>query len=62
MLVEPWGHAPVGSAKLSACLAVHVTALTVVIYLSGWGPALGMAYVFIVLAEMQSWGTRSGDR
>jgi diguanylate cyclase (GGDEF)-like protein len=36
---------------------VHVTALTVVIYLSGWGPALGMAYVFIALVEMQSWGT-----
>jgi diguanylate cyclase (GGDEF)-like protein len=57
VLVEPWGHAPLGSPKLLVCLAVHVTALTVVIYLSGWGPALGMAYVFIALVEMQSWGT-----
>ena len=57
VLVEPWGHTPVGSFKRWVCLGVHVTALTVVIYLSGWGPALGMAYVFIALVEMQSWGT-----
>ncbi len=57
VLVEPWGHAPAESWKLYVCLAVHVTALTVVIYLSGWGPALGMAYVFIALVELQSWGT-----
>jgi diguanylate cyclase (GGDEF)-like protein len=56
--VEPWGHPPVGWLKLSVCLAVHVTALTVVLYLSGWGPVLGMAYVLIALVEMQSWGTR----
>ena len=57
VLVEPWGHAPDGSLRLYTCLAVHVTALTVVLYLSGWGPVLGMAYVFIALVEMQSWGT-----
>ncbi len=31
-------------------------AVTVVIYLTGWGPALGMAYAFVALEELQTWG------
>ena len=56
MVVEPWHSAPVGSFKLHTRLAIHVLAVTVVIYMSGWGPALGMAYAFVALQELQTWG------
>ena len=56
VLVEPWHSAPPGSVKLHARLAVHIVAVTVVIYMSGWGPALGMAYAFVALQELQTWG------
>jgi diguanylate cyclase (GGDEF)-like protein len=56
MLVEPWHSAPAGSLKLHARLAIHVAAVTVVIYMTGWGPALGMAYAFVALQELQTWG------
>src|SRR5450631_1684784 len=56
MLVEPWHSAPAGSVKLHARLAIHVAAVTVVIYMTGWGPALGMAYAFVALQELQTWG------
>jgi diguanylate cyclase (GGDEF)-like protein len=56
VLVEPWHSAPAGSVKLHARLAIHVVAVTVVIYMSGWGPALGMAYAFVALQELQTWG------
>jgi diguanylate cyclase (GGDEF)-like protein len=57
VLVERWAHGGASSFRLLVCLAVHLTSLTVVVYLSGWGPALGMAYVFVALVEMQAWGT-----
>ena len=56
MLVEPWHSAPAGSVKLHARMAIHVLAVTAVIYMSGWGPALGMAYAFVALQELQTWG------
>jgi diguanylate cyclase (GGDEF)-like protein len=56
MVVEPWHSAPAGSVKLHARLAIHVAAVTVVIYMTGWGPALGMAYAFVALQELQTWG------
>ncbi len=56
MLVEPWHSAPPGSLRRHARLAVHVLAVTVVIYMTGWGPALGMAYAFVAVQELQMWG------
>ncbi len=56
MLVEPWHSAPAGSIKLNARMAIHILAVTAVIYMSGWGPALGMAYAFVALQELQTWG------
>ena len=57
LLVEPWGGSPVGSFRLHARLNAHLAAVTVVIYMSGWGPALGMAFVFVALGELGQWGS-----
>jgi diguanylate cyclase (GGDEF)-like protein len=56
MLVEPFFDAPAGSVRLHMRLAVHVTAVTAVIYMTGWGPALIMAYAFVALLELETWG------
>ncbi len=56
VLVEPWHSEPAGSVKLHARMAIHVLAVTAVIYMTGWGPALGMAYAFVALQELQTWG------
>jgi diguanylate cyclase (GGDEF)-like protein len=56
MLVEPWHSAPAGSLKLHTRVAIHVLAVTTVIYMTGWGPAVGMAYAFVALQELQTWG------
>ncbi len=55
--VERWAHEPLGSLRLHTCFAVHATAVTAAIYLSGWGPALGMAYSFSALTELQRTGS-----
>ena len=55
-LVERWPDAPRGTARLHARVAIHVTAVTLVIYMSGWGPALGMAYAFSALVDLQRSG------
>jgi diguanylate cyclase (GGDEF)-like protein len=57
VIVEPWHSAPAGSFRLHARLVIHVLAVTTVIYMSGWGPALGMAYAFVALQELQAWGS-----
>ncbi len=56
VLVEPWHSAPHGSLRRHARMAVHMLAVTVVIYMTGWGPALGMAYAFVAVQELQTWG------
>jgi len=55
-LVERWPDAPRGSLRLHVRIVVHVTAVTSVLYLSGWGPALGMAFAFSALADLQQSG------
>src|SRR5689334_11201204 len=52
-LVERWRDSQPGSARLHARVIVHVLAVTVVIYMTGWGPGLGMAYIFSALADME---------
>jgi diguanylate cyclase (GGDEF)-like protein len=56
LVVEPWREANVRSFRLHLRVAVHVAAVTVVIYMSGWGPALLIAYAFVVLEDMQQCG------
>ena len=58
-LVEPWSAAGPGTAKMHARIAVHVAGVTSVIYLTGWGPGLGMAYAFTAFADMEQSGART---
>ena len=51
------GGAPNGSFRLHLRLNVHLIAVTAVIYMSGWGPALSMAFVFVALGELGEWGS-----
>jgi diguanylate cyclase (GGDEF)-like protein/PAS domain S-box-containing protein len=55
-LVERWPDAPPGSLRLHVRVVVHVAAVTTVVYMSGWGPALGMAFAFSALADLQQSG------
>ena len=48
-----------GLAATARRVVVHVIAVTSVIYLSGWGPALGMAYTFSALADMEQSGAKA---
>ena len=57
VLVEPWHSAPPGSWRLHTRMAIHVLAVSAVIYMTGLGPALGMAYAFVALQEIQTWGS-----
>jgi diguanylate cyclase (GGDEF)-like protein len=58
-IVERWRHSRPGSLRLHGRVVVHVLAVTSVIYLSGWGPALGMAYTFSALADMEQSGAKA---
>jgi diguanylate cyclase (GGDEF)-like protein/PAS domain S-box-containing protein len=55
-LADRWPDAPRGTLRLHVRIFVHVLAVTSVIYLSGWGPALGMAFAFSALADLQQSG------
>jgi diguanylate cyclase (GGDEF)-like protein len=55
-IVEPWTDAGPGTCRMHVRIAVHVTGVTAVIYLSGWGGALGMAYAFAALADLERSG------
>jgi diguanylate cyclase (GGDEF)-like protein/PAS domain S-box-containing protein len=55
-LVERWPDAPRRSLRLHVRVFVHVAAVTWVIYMCGWGPALGMAFAFSALADLQQSG------
>jgi diguanylate cyclase (GGDEF)-like protein len=58
-LVEPWKAAGPGTAAMHVRVVVHVAGVTSVIYLCGWGPALGMAYAFSAFADMEQSGART---
>jgi len=47
------------AARLNLRVAVQVTAVTVVIYLTGWGPVLWGAYAFIALEVIAKCGSRA---
>jgi diguanylate cyclase (GGDEF)-like protein len=44
---------------MHARVAVHVAGVTSVVYLCGWGPALGMAYAFSGFADIEQSGART---
>ena len=57
LFVERWApHPPPGSLRLHVRVALHVGVVTAVVYMSGWGPALGMAYAFSALSDLQQAG------
>ena len=58
-LVEPWRDEPVGSLRFHLKVLAHVAGVTAVIYLSGWGPALGMTYMFSALADLEQSGAKA---
>src|SRR5258708_22297845 len=58
-VVERWRDSRPGSLRLHARVIVHVAAVTSVIYLSGWGAALGMAYTFSAFADMEQSGAKA---
>jgi hypothetical protein len=55
-LVDRWPDARSESRRLHVRVVVHVAAVRSVVYLSGWGPALGMAFAFSALADLQQSG------
>ena len=56
LMVERWADAPPGTLRLHVRVALHVAAVTSVVYMSGWGPALGMAFAFSALSDLQQSG------
>jgi diguanylate cyclase (GGDEF)-like protein/PAS domain S-box-containing protein len=58
-LVERWDDAPVGSVRFHVRIVVHVVSVTGAVYLSGWGPALGMAFAFSAFFDLQQVGANA---
>jgi diguanylate cyclase (GGDEF)-like protein/PAS domain S-box-containing protein len=57
LFLERWAPRPApGTLPLHVRVAVHAAATTAVVYMCGWGPALGMAYAFSALADLQQAG------
>ena len=56
VFVEPWRDAKPGSVRLHVRVFIHVTAVTAVIYMTGWGPVVLVAYAFVVLEDMEQCG------
>jgi diguanylate cyclase (GGDEF)-like protein len=55
-LVEPWRDKGPGSIRIHVRFAIHIAAVTIVIYMTGWGPVLLMTYAFVVLEDMEACG------
>lgn len=59
LIVERWKLAGPGTTQMHGRIAVHVAGVTACIYLTGWGPVLGMAYGFSAFADMEQSGART---
>ncbi len=57
--VERWKDCGPRTWRMHARVCAHVAAVAVVIYLSGWGPALGMAFAFSALADLEQSGAKT---
>jgi diguanylate cyclase (GGDEF)-like protein len=55
-VVERWADAGPGSVRLHLRIMIHAASVTAVIYMSGWGPELGMAYAFAAFADLEQSG------
>ncbi len=58
-LVEAWHDTPPGSLRLHLRVGAHVASVAVIVYMSGWGPALGAAFAFSAFADLQQSGARA---
>ncbi len=56
-LLERWSDAETGSWRLHVRSFCNMLSVTATIYLSGWGPALGMAYVFSAQIDIDQIGS-----
>jgi len=57
--LDRWAHAPRGSWRLHARVCMHAVTVLAVIYLTGWGPALGLCFVYAALVDLQQSGPAS---
>jgi diguanylate cyclase (GGDEF)-like protein len=55
-LADRWTLGANPRVRRHVMVAVHASAVTAVIYLSGWGPELGMAYAFAAFADLDQLG------
>jgi diguanylate cyclase (GGDEF)-like protein len=55
-LVDRWKTSGPGTLGMHLRIVTHVAGVTAVIYMCGWGPVLGMGYVFSALAELEQSG------
>src|SRR5438105_697525 len=59
VLVERWREARLGSWQLHARVALHAAAVTAALYVTGWGPVLGMGFAFSAFVDIQLSGSRA---
>gem|GEM_PF-2163045 len=57
--LDRWSFAPRGSWRLHVRVCVHAVTVLAVIYLTGWGPALGLCFVYAALVDLQQSGPSS---
>jgi diguanylate cyclase (GGDEF)-like protein/PAS domain S-box-containing protein len=57
--MDTWTDVPRGSWRLHLRLFVHAATVTSVIYLTGWGPALGVCFVYVALVDLQQSGSEA---
>jgi diguanylate cyclase (GGDEF)-like protein/PAS domain S-box-containing protein len=57
--LDRWSYAPRGSWRLHARVCFHALTVFAVIYLTGWGPALGLCFVYAALVDIQQSGPAS---
>jgi len=57
--VDKWTDIPRGSWRLHARVGFHAATVAAVIYLTGWGPALGVCFVYAALIDLQQCGAAS---
>jgi diguanylate cyclase (GGDEF)-like protein/PAS domain S-box-containing protein len=57
--LDRWIDAPRGTWRLHVRVLVHAVTVMSVIYLTGWGPALGVCFVYAALVDLQASGPAS---
>ena len=57
--LDRWIDAPRGSWRLHVRVLWHALTVMTVIYLTGWGPALGLCFVYAAMVDLQQSGPAS---